>query len=267
MDRWLAAALDYIPRWLDFQMQVSQQPGCIIAIAHRGNVVLERAFGTANLDTGEALTPRHRFRVASHSKSFTAAGIMKLREQRKLKLDDAAGRLRRRPAPAMSRARPSRSFSRIPPASSVTARMPANSSTGGRTCNEAELRAELKLPLVIAPGTRMKYSNHGFGLLGLIIKAITGEPYATWIKREIVDAAGLKETTPDMPLSAARRSRAATPGASCSAAASSFRATTRATRSTRRAASSARPPTSHAISRSLRPTRAAASFRPRAAAR
>jgi CubicO group peptidase (beta-lactamase class C family) len=66
--------------------------------------------------------------------------------------------------------------------------------------NEAELRAELKLPLVIAPGTRMKYSNHGFGLLGLIIKAITGEPYATWIKREIVDAAGLKETTPDMPL-------------------------------------------------------------------
>ena len=91
MDRWLAAALDYIPRWLDFQMQVSQQPGCIIAIAHRGNVVLERAFGTANLDTGEALTPRHRFRVASHSKSFTAAGIMKLREQRRLKLDDAAG--------------------------------------------------------------------------------------------------------------------------------------------------------------------------------
>ena len=91
MDRWLAAALDYIPRWLDFQMQASQQPGCIIAIAHRGNVVLERAFGTANLGTGEALTPRHRFRVASHSKSFTAAGIMKLREQRKLKLDDAAG--------------------------------------------------------------------------------------------------------------------------------------------------------------------------------
>src|SRR5204862_6323074 len=66
--------------------------------------------------------------------------------------------------------------------------------------NEAELRADLKLPLVIAPGTRMKYSNHGFGLLGLIIEAVTGEPYAAWIKREIVVAAGLTETTPDMPL-------------------------------------------------------------------
>ena len=90
MDRWLAAALDYILagsisrcRYRSGRSVTSpsppRQPGA------------ERAFGTANLGTGEALTPRHRFRVASHSKSFTAAGIMKLREQRKLKLDDAAG--------------------------------------------------------------------------------------------------------------------------------------------------------------------------------
>ena len=91
MEPWLQPALDYIPQWLEFQMRASQQPGCMIAIAHRDKVVLERAFGFANLDTGEALTPRHRFRVASHSKSFTAAGILKLREQGKLKLDDTAG--------------------------------------------------------------------------------------------------------------------------------------------------------------------------------
>ena len=72
MDRSLGAALDYVPRWLDFQMQASQQPGCMIAIAYRDKVVLERAFGAANLATGEPLTPRHRFRVASHTKSFTA---------------------------------------------------------------------------------------------------------------------------------------------------------------------------------------------------
>ena len=100
----------------------------------------------------------------------------------------------------MSRARPSRSFSRIR-AGIIRDGEDAGQFLDRRPyLNEAELRAELKLPLVIAPGTRMKYSNHGFGLLGLIIKAITGEPYARWIKREIVDAAGLKETTPDMPL-------------------------------------------------------------------
>src|SRR6266849_1154871 len=91
MDRWLAAALDYIPDWLDFQMRLTEQPGCVVAVAQGGRVVLERAFGHADLVAGTMLTPRHRFRVASHSKSFTASGIMKLREQGRLRLDDPIG--------------------------------------------------------------------------------------------------------------------------------------------------------------------------------
>jgi CubicO group peptidase (beta-lactamase class C family) len=91
MPAWLKSALDYIPDWLAFQMRTSERPGCAIAIAHRGRVVLERAWGHADLATEEPLTPRHRFRVASHSKSFTAAGILKLREQGRLKLDDSVG--------------------------------------------------------------------------------------------------------------------------------------------------------------------------------
>src|ERR687891_1301285 len=91
MPAWLRSALDYIPEWLAFQMRASERPGCILAIAQRDRVVLEQAWGTADLATGEPLTPRHRFRIASHSKSFTAAGILKLREQGKLKLDDPVG--------------------------------------------------------------------------------------------------------------------------------------------------------------------------------
>ena len=85
---WQKAAVDYIPKWLDYQMRQSEQPGCVIAVAHKGDVVLEQAFGHADTTTGRALTPRHRFRVASHSKSFTAAGILKLREAGKVRLDD-----------------------------------------------------------------------------------------------------------------------------------------------------------------------------------
>ena len=47
---------------------------------------------------------------------------------------------------------------------------------------------------------RHKYSNHGFGLLGLAIEAVTGEPHRTWIKHEIIEAAGLEATEPDMPI-------------------------------------------------------------------
>jgi len=74
MGKWLKAALDYIPQWVEFQMRQHEQPGCVIAVAHKGRIVLEEAFGHADLVKGTPLTPRHRFRVASHSKSFTAAG-------------------------------------------------------------------------------------------------------------------------------------------------------------------------------------------------
>ncbi len=201
MPPWLAPALDYIPQWLGHQMRVTGQPGCAIAIAYRGNVVLEAAFGHADLGKGETLTPRHRFRVASHSKSFTAAGIMKLREQRRLKLDDAAGHYVKGLHPDIAPATIAQLLSHT-----------AGIFRDGTDCaywvdrapfsNEARIRKDLKLPPAIDANMRLKYSNHGFALAGLVIEAIAREPYVDWIAREIVKPAGLAETTPDVPLPA-----------------------------------------------------------------
>src|SRR5260370_41257147 len=102
MEPWLQSAIGYIRNWIEFQLRASQQPGCIVAIAHRGKVVAEYAFGHADLATGENLTPRHRSRIASHSKAFTAAGIMRLRERRKLRLDDPIGHYVKRLHPQLA---------------------------------------------------------------------------------------------------------------------------------------------------------------------
>jgi CubicO group peptidase (beta-lactamase class C family) len=201
MPGWLNRALDYIPEWLGFQMRTSEQPGCIVAIAQRGRVVLERAWGVADLRTGEPLTPRHRFRVASHSKSFTAAGILKLREQGRLKLDDAVGQFEGRLHPAVGRAT-------IAQLLSHSAGLIRDGDDAGQFVDRRpflsteELMAALGAAPVIEPNSRFKYSNLGYGLLGRVIEAIAGEAYAAWIRREIVDQAGLKETVPDMPLAA-----------------------------------------------------------------
>jgi CubicO group peptidase (beta-lactamase class C family) len=199
MEPWLPYAVDYIRNWLEFQVRASQQPGCMIALTYRGKVIAEYAFGNANLDSGERLTPRHRFRIASHSKSFTAAAIMKLRERRKLRLDDPVGQY----------------VKGLHPRIAETTIVQLLSHGGGLTRDGAdsgqfidrrpylgqkELMADLQQPPVIEPGSRLKYSNHGFGLLGLVIEAITGEPYRNWIAREIIAATGLRETVPDMPL-------------------------------------------------------------------
>jgi len=199
MDAWLSAALDYIPRWLEFQLRHTDQPGCVVAVAVGGEIVLEEAFGVADIDTGETLTPRHRFRVASHSKSFTAAAVMKLREQGRLKLDDRAGQYVDGLHPAVAEVTIAQLLSHS--AGLVRDGADASHFSDRRPFpNERELRADLAEAPPIAPNTRFKYSNHGFGLVGLIIEAVTGEPYRVIVQREIVDAAGLGETQPDMPI-------------------------------------------------------------------
>jgi CubicO group peptidase (beta-lactamase class C family) len=199
MEPWAQPAIDYIKSFIEFQLRASRRPGCIVAVAHRGKIVTEFAFGHANIVTGEKLTPRHRFRIASHSKSFTAAGIMKLRESRKLRLDDPVGQY-------VGDLHPRVAETTIAQLLSHSAGLTRDGADAGQFTdsspylNAKELMAELKLPPVIPPSTRFKYSNHGFGLLGLVIEAITGEPYGVWIAREIVKAAGLSETEPNTPI-------------------------------------------------------------------
>jgi CubicO group peptidase (beta-lactamase class C family) len=199
MDKWLRSAIDYVGSWIEFQLTTIQQPGVIVAFAHRGEIVAEHAFGLSNLDTGEKLTPRHRFRIASHSKSFTAAGIMKLREQRKLRLDDTIGQY-------VGGLHPRVAETTIAQVLSHSAGLTRDGVDSGPFIDRRpyldanELLAELKLPTAIEAGTRFKYSNHGFGLLGLVIATVTEQPYSVWIKREIIEPAGLRETEPDAPL-------------------------------------------------------------------
>ena len=199
MQTWLKAALDYVPHWLDYQMRTTEQPGCVVAIAYRGRVVLEQAFGHADQARGEKLTPRHRLRVASHSKSFTAAGILKLREAGRVRLDDPVGGY-------VDGLHPEVAAATIGQLLSHSAGLVRDGTDAGQWqdrrpfLDDGELRAALAEPPVLPASTRFKYSNHGYGLLGLVIEAVTGEPWSRWIRREIVVRSGLKETEPDAPL-------------------------------------------------------------------
>lgn len=196
--KWLQPALDYIPRWIEFQMRQHEQPGCVLAVGHRGRIVLEAAFGQADLAQGTRLTPRHRFRVASHSKSFTAAALMKLAERRKLRLADPVGRYVEGLHPAVARATIAQVLSHS--AGLVRDGADAGQFLDRRPFLDArELRSELALAPPLRRNTRFKYSNHGYGLLGLVIEALTGETYSAWLGREIIEAAGLAETLPDGP--------------------------------------------------------------------
>ncbi len=198
-ERWLGGALDYIPRWIEWQMRLHRQPGCSLAIWHRGRPVLEQAFGHADLARGIALTPGHRFRVASHSKTFTAAGILKLREMGRLRLDQPVGDFVAGLHPDVARVSLTQLLSHS--AGLVRDGRDAGQWQDRRPfLDEAAIRADLAGGTAIPPNSRFKYSNHGFGLLGMVIASVTGMTYTDWIMRHIVLPSGLADTLADAPV-------------------------------------------------------------------
>src|SRR5215471_984914 len=115
------------------------------------------------------MTPEHIFRVASHSKMFTATAILQLVEQGKLRLDDRAGAY----------------LSWLD--SAVTLRQLLNHAGGvirdGRDADfwrveqpfpdVAALRALAPDAGILPPNTTFKYSNVGFGLLGQVVEVVS----------------------------------------------------------------------------------------------
>ena len=199
MTDWLADAARYAELWLDFQLRSTEQPGCVLAIAHEGTLVAERAFGVADLASAAPLTPDHRFRVASHSKLFTATGIMMLVEAGRLRLDDRIG-------DHVGGLSPEVAGVSVAQVLSHGAGLLRDGTDAGHWqdrrpfLDAAALRAALAEPPTLEPNIRFKYSNLGYGLLGLVIEAVTGEPYGEWMARHVVGPSGLGATAPDMPI-------------------------------------------------------------------
>lgn len=199
MTPWLPSALSYVSSWLAFQLNHHRQPGCAVAIASGSEIVLEAAFGSADIATGEPLTPRHGFRIASHSKTFTATGILMLAEAGTLRLDDAVGTY-------VAGLHPEVAAVTLTQLLSNSAGLTRDGADNGQFrdrkpfLSKAELLADLALAPTLPASQRFKYSNHGFGLLGLVIAAVTGESYNDWIAKNVVAAAGLTEAEPDIHL-------------------------------------------------------------------
>jgi CubicO group peptidase (beta-lactamase class C family) len=192
-------AAAYIDRWIAMQREVHRVPGIQVALLHEDRVVLSSAHGQADIEHDVALTPDHRFRIASHSKTFTATAVMQLVEAGRLRLDD--------------RLADHLAFLEGSPAGAVTIREVLAHGSGlvrdGWDGDFWQLfrpfpdRADLERIAtdaadVLPANARFKYSNIGFGLLGRVVEAVAGVPYATYVTERIIEPLGLSRTAPDI---------------------------------------------------------------------
>jgi len=201
--------VSFLKSWLSLRYQQCDLPGFAVAVSIDNNLVLNEAFGYANLSTKEKLTGDHLFRVASHSKTFAGTALMQLSEQGKLNLN----------APVVEyldwlKAHKDKRMAQV-----TTAQLLCHSAGIIRDGMDADcwlymkdfpdverLKKEiLEADLVFDTNLKMKYSNHGYGLLGLIVEAVSGKSFNQYAQDNIIAPLGLKNTGPEITAEAASR--------------------------------------------------------------
>lgn len=156
-----------------------------VVVARDGEILLARGYGYAN-ENLDPITPDSLFDIASVSKMFTAAAILRLHEQGALNIDDPLSTF----FPDLD-----------PSAQSITIRHLLNH-TSGKSDNSAiqplnfedrdeAVRRFAAAPSTSAPGTRFEYCNAGYVVLAAIIEQVTGEPFESHVRTHILLPAGM----------------------------------------------------------------------------
>jgi CubicO group peptidase (beta-lactamase class C family) len=173
------------------EMRIEKIPGLAIAIIHRGNVVLARGYGYANVEHSVPVTLDTVFQSASVGKQFTAAAVMLLVEDGRLSLDDPVTRY-------LPEAPPEWTAIRIRHLLTHTAGIPdyrteSLAADMRRSYTEKELvQMVCASKLEFQPGARYSYSNPGYLLLGAIIGRVDGRHYSDVLGARVFRPLGMK---------------------------------------------------------------------------
>lgn len=166
-----------------------------VSVGRGDRVLLEEGVGIADLEFDVPANAQTIFRIGSVTKQYTAAGIMKLMERGKLGLEDDV----RKHVPAFDSGGRSVTIRQLLNHTSgvpnYTAQPRFVTDYGPRDLTHTQLLDTVKgVPFDFEPGKGWNYSNTGYYLLGMVIEAVDGRPYARFMQEEFFTPLGLTRT-------------------------------------------------------------------------
>jgi D-alanyl-D-alanine carboxypeptidase len=169
--------------------------GFSVAVVRRGQPVLAKGYGYANLAERVPASAGTIYRLASITKQFTAAAILHLAEGGRLSLEDPISEYLP-DYPAHGRRITIRNLlSHTSGISDVTV-LPILEESGGIGYTRDQIIDRVaSQPLDFEPGTGHSYSNVGFMLAGVVIERVTGTSYADYLTSEVLRPLGLDQTS------------------------------------------------------------------------
>ena len=193
------AAQRLFTAWLEGQMLSRHLPGIAIGVVADQELVWAKGFGHADVANKVAMTPQTKFRMASHSKLFTATAIMQLRERGLLRLDDPVSKYL--PWFAVTLAEeddPPITIEELLTHSSGLPREAGAHWTTFEFPTSEQLRklmAERRAPY--SPEVRWKYSNLAYSIAGMVVEAVSGKPWADYVQQHIYQPLGMTSSSVD----------------------------------------------------------------------
>lgn len=200
----VAAALELVRVWLDAQRAYEQIPGISAGVVYDQDLIWRGGFGFADLEKKTPASASTIYSICSISKLFTSIGVMQLRDAGKLRLDDPVAR--HLPWFKIRQTAPEGGEQTIEGLLTHASGLPRESDhpywTGPDFAfpTREQVIERLSLQETLYPTeTYFQYSNLGITLAGEVVAAAAGQPYADYVRRNILDPLGLSSTTPEMP--------------------------------------------------------------------
>lgn len=173
------------------ELAETNTPGAAIGVVKGDRLIYAKGVGVSNVETGAPVTPDMLFRLGSTTKMFTAAGVLLLAGEGKLKLDEPIAKYAKGLSPKIG---------------SLTAHQLLTHTSGlrdeavmfGRHDDDAlgETVRALKDDFFFAAPSRIySYSNPGYWLAGYLIEAVSGGFYADQLNDRIFKPLGMERTT------------------------------------------------------------------------
>ena len=175
-------------------------PGVVYGVIAGGEVAHVTGLGSVSGPGVEECAPDEHtvFRIASMTKSFTAAAILLLRDEKRLGLDEpvasyvpavAGFRLPTTDSPAIT----------VRHLLSMASGLATDDAWGDRHLDGTAEWMDALLAaggtFAVAPGTAFEYSNYGFAILGRVIDNVSGAPYQRFITERLLVPLGMSATT------------------------------------------------------------------------
>jgi CubicO group peptidase (beta-lactamase class C family) len=184
----LAARIDSV---VQVDVLAQGMPSVSVVVTRGNETLVERAWGLADVSSGRRAEPSTTYQVASVSKQFTAALVLKLVDRGRLSLSDTLGRF----------------FDGLKPEfDGITVEQLLNHTSGlkgdfrgppeqmaaGPITRDSLVALAARDTLAAKPGTKFIYSNTGYMLAAAITEKLSGRSYAEALREEIARPLGLK---------------------------------------------------------------------------